>query len=305
MGRRCHHRPPFCDESPGIGALLDGGPPGDRCRPLPPRHWNGRGLTIHVPESSAAWIGSASSRTPSVFRRSVHTPWPPSISTWRAKYYAILIMPGAVIRRGSLPSRRKESLDRPRSGFRWQVMRRRDARCGVTAVLKFPRVGGMPHPRTRGWLFVIFGETGWSAVGTSQSPVQPMRTCSTETESRRHLPLKRQKDPFWRLWGISLVVSAITPTRQRWCHPGYHTPRAPMTYDRTFRAVGPKQSPCRSLSRFPASDLAMANSARQGDVVRGVDGGDRLHTPIHGAQLIATSEHPLTPKPAFGRVWHL
>ena len=78
-----------------------------------------------------------------------------------------------------------------------------------------------------------------------------------------------------------------------------------MTCDRTFRAVGPTQSPCRSLSRFPAWDLAMANSARQGDVVRGVDGGDRLHTPIHGAQLIASREHPLTPKPAFGRVWHL
>jgi hypothetical protein len=49
----------------------------------------------------------------------------------------------------------------------------------------------------------------------------------------------------------------------------------------------------------------MAHSARQGDVVRGVDGGDRLHTPIHGAQLIASREHPLPLKPACGRVWHL
>ena len=51
----------------------------------------------------------------------------PSIPTGRAKNDALLMMPGAGIRRGSLWTRREESLDRPRSSFRWQVMHRCDA----------------------------------------------------------------------------------------------------------------------------------------------------------------------------------
>jgi hypothetical protein len=57
----------------------------------------------------------------------------------------MLMMPGAGIRRGALQTRRQERLDRPRAGFRWQVMRRRDALWGVTAFVKFPRVGLTLH----------------------------------------------------------------------------------------------------------------------------------------------------------------
>jgi hypothetical protein len=68
------------------------------------------------------------------------TPRPPSIPTRRAKHDAMLMMPGAGIRRGALQTRREERLDRPRAGVRWQVMRRRDARGDVTAFVTFPRV---------------------------------------------------------------------------------------------------------------------------------------------------------------------
>jgi hypothetical protein len=153
---------------------------------------------------------------------------------------------------------------------------------------------------------ISFGETCWIAVGACQSPVQPLRTCSTATERRRHAAFEATtKINSGEYECMSLVVSAITPTRQRWCHPCDHTQRAPMTCDRTFRAVGPQQSPCRTISRVPAWDLSMVTSARQGDGVRGLNGCDPLHTPIHGAKLITSREHPLTPKPAFGRVWYL
>jgi hypothetical protein len=74
-----------------------------------------------------------------------------------------------------------------------------------------------------------------------------------------------------------------------------------------------RASPCK-IQGFPCPHwleplrgvlMAMANSARPGDVGRGVDGGGRLHTPLPVAQLIASREHPLPPKPACGRVWHL
>jgi hypothetical protein len=91
------------------------------------RSWNGRGLSGTVPGASTAWMGSSSSHRPFVCNRFVRPRRPPSIPTWRAPHDARLIMPDAGIRRGSLPTRREESLDRPRAGFRWQVMRRRDA----------------------------------------------------------------------------------------------------------------------------------------------------------------------------------
>jgi hypothetical protein len=134
----------------------------------------------------------------------------------------------------------------------------------------------------------------------------PLRTCRTATERRRHEAFdathKRHAGEYGHL---SLVVSALTPPRQRWCYPCSHTPRAPLPGDRPCRVVGPTHSPWRRLSRFAAWDLAMAHSVRPGDGGSGGDGGDRLHTPIPGAQLLASREHPFTLKPAVGRVWLL
>jgi hypothetical protein len=56
-----------------------------------------------------------------------------------------------------------------------------------------------------------FGETGWGAVGACQRPIQPIRTCSTEPESRRPDTLDAAHKIHAGGYGrMSLVAPALT-----------------------------------------------------------------------------------------------